>query len=330
MTDAGQHLANKSIFAKLDCSQAYFSIGMADELSVQLLAFNFGSRAWAFKRLAQGLSRSPTIFSSCIRHHLERCIATDKCYSFFDDIGAGANSGEELIKNLREIFKCVRNAGLRLSMDKCQFGVKTIDFLGHTINQQGSTPNKEKVNNFLKKLKMPKTLKQIRRLIGAVQFFKSYIPNLTNQLRPFYSLLRNDNAIIITHEHEKALEEITFSLKKACERTLRIAQKDLQYIILADAKHYAAGYVLLIEDYCENQARKKIKNYAPVSFGSRLFTPNQLKLSMYCKEFLATVYALETFEANIWGATKYPIILLTDNKSITRFFQSKTLPPSLC
>ena len=329
MTDAGQHLANKNIFAKLDCSQAYFSIGMADELSVQLLAFNFGSRTWAFKRLAQGLSRSPTIFSSCIRHHLERCIATDKCYSFFDDIGAGANSGEELIKNLREIFKCVRNAGLRLSMDKCQFGVKTIDFLGHTINQQGSTPNKEKVNNFLKKLKMPKTLKQIRRLIGFVQFFKSYIPNLTNQLRPFYSLLRNDNAIIITHEHEKALEEITFSLKKACERTLRIAQKDLQYIILADASHYAAGYVLLIEDYCENQAGKKIKNYAPVSFGSRLFTPNQLKLSMYCKEFLATVYALETFEANIWGATKYPIILLTDNKSLTRFFQSKTLPPSL-
>ena len=188
---------------------------MADELSVQLLAFNFGSRTWAFKRLAQGLSRSPTIFSSCIRHNLERCIETDKFYSFFDDIGAGANSGEELIKNLREIFKCVRNAGLRLSMEKCQFGVKTIDFLGHTINQQGSTPNKEKVNNFLKKLKMPKTLKQIRRLIGFVQFFKSYVANLTNQLRPFYSLLRNDNAIIITHEHEEALEEITFSLKKA-------------------------------------------------------------------------------------------------------------------
>ena len=108
-------------------------------------------------------------------------------------------------------------------MEKCQFSVKTIDFLGHTINQQRSTPNKESVNNFLKNLKMPKTLKQIRRLIGFVQFLKSYIPNLTNQLCPFYSLLRNDNAIIITHEDEKALEEIIFSLKKACERTLRIA-----------------------------------------------------------------------------------------------------------
>ena len=143
---------------------------------------------------------------------------------------------------------------------------KSIEFLGHTINQQGSTPNKEKVNNFLKKLKMPKTLKQIRRLIGFVQFFKSYIPNLTNQLRPFYPLLQNDNAIIITHEHEKALEEITFSLKKSCARILGIAQKNLQYIILADASRYAARYVLLIESYFENQAGKKINSFAPVSF----------------------------------------------------------------
>ena len=74
-------------------SQASLSIGMADELSVKFFAFDFGSRTWAFKRLAQGLGRSTTIFSSCFRHHLEICIATDKCYPFFNDIGAGAYSG---------------------------------------------------------------------------------------------------------------------------------------------------------------------------------------------------------------------------------------------
>ena len=103
--------------------------------------------------------------------------------------------------------------------------------------------------------------------------------NLTNQLCPSYPLLRNDNSIILTQEHEKALEEVTYSPKKACERTLRIAQKDLQYIIVSDASHYAAGCVLLIEDYSENQAGSKAINYAPVFYGSRLFTPNQLKIS---------------------------------------------------
>ena len=61
MADASAHLAGKSIFAKMDCSQAYFSMQMADELSIQFLAFNFGGRTFAFKRLAQGLSRSPSV-----------------------------------------------------------------------------------------------------------------------------------------------------------------------------------------------------------------------------------------------------------------------------
>ena len=39
MADATAHLAGKSVFAKLDCSQAYFSMQMADEISMQLLAF---------------------------------------------------------------------------------------------------------------------------------------------------------------------------------------------------------------------------------------------------------------------------------------------------
>ncbi len=124
IADSGQHLANKCIFASLDCSQAYYSIRTANELSTQLLAFNFGSRTYAFQCLAQGLSRAPTIFSSCIRHHLDKCLQADKCYSFFDDIGAGATNGQELIKNLRVISQCIREAGVRLSMEKCKFGVK--------------------------------------------------------------------------------------------------------------------------------------------------------------------------------------------------------------
>ena len=53
MADATAHLAGKRIFAKTDCSQALFSMQMADELSTQLLAVNFGGRTFAFERLAQ-------------------------------------------------------------------------------------------------------------------------------------------------------------------------------------------------------------------------------------------------------------------------------------
>ena len=58
LTDVAQHMAGKKLFCKLDCSQAYHCLQMADERSIEMLAFNFASRTFAYRRLAQGL-RSP-------------------------------------------------------------------------------------------------------------------------------------------------------------------------------------------------------------------------------------------------------------------------------
>ena len=62
LSDAAQHLAGKSLFCKLYCSQAYHRLQMADQQSVEMLAFNFASRTFAYKRLEQGLRRSVTTF----------------------------------------------------------------------------------------------------------------------------------------------------------------------------------------------------------------------------------------------------------------------------
>ena len=77
MSDASAHLAGKNTFAEMDCSQACFSMQMADKKCAQLLAVNFSGRTFAFKRLAQGLNRSPTASSSCVSKHLETCVAID-------------------------------------------------------------------------------------------------------------------------------------------------------------------------------------------------------------------------------------------------------------
>ena len=49
---------------------------------------------------------------------------------------------------------------------------------------------------------------------------------------------------------------------------------------MADASFYAAGYVLMIEDYTTNEDNQELKVYEPVSFGSRIFHPNQLNFSI--------------------------------------------------
>ena len=47
LTDAAQHMAGKNLFCKLDCSQAYHWLQMADQQSIELLAFKFASRTFA-------------------------------------------------------------------------------------------------------------------------------------------------------------------------------------------------------------------------------------------------------------------------------------------
>ena len=47
LSGAAQHLAGKSFFCKLGCSQAYHCLQMADQRSVEMLAFNFASRTFA-------------------------------------------------------------------------------------------------------------------------------------------------------------------------------------------------------------------------------------------------------------------------------------------
>ena len=128
MTDASNHFAGKSLFTKLDCSQAYHCVQMADDLSVQLLAFNFGSRTYAYKCLAQGLSKSVTGFSSFIRHYLDPCLAADMCTQFMDDIGSAVNNYQELIPTLKKIFECIRKSGLKLSPKKCEIGTQRMKF----------------------------------------------------------------------------------------------------------------------------------------------------------------------------------------------------------
>ena len=329
MADATAHLAGKTIFAKMDCSLAYFSMQMADNLSVQLLAFNFGGETFAFRRLAQGISRSPTVFNSCVSKHLQSCVASDKCFVYFDDLGSGAKNGNTLIDNL-ENFP-LQSLGFKLSIEKCQFGIPKIRFIGHEISAAGISPNNPKVEKFLANVRMPKTIKQVCRLIGFMQFFQKFIPNLALKLHPFFKLLRKESEFKITNNHHESLSSLKNDLSKACSMSLKLAQPGCQIIIVCNASFYAAGFILLIEieDNLESEELNKDKTYAPVSFGSHLFSPAQLKHSIYAKEFLGIYLAFDSFEHYIWGVSTKPVIVLTDNNSVTRFFQTKKLPGNL-
>ena len=158
---------------------------MADQRSVELLAFNFASRTFANKRLAQGLNRSVSAFSSFLRDYLDPVVKGDQYAQHVDDIGIVANNATDLTRNIRAVFNCIRQAGLKLTIEKCHFGVRQVEFLGRKISPEGISPQARKIQIFLDKLGFPKSKIALQRYLGFVNYYRNYIPRMAEKLNPF-------------------------------------------------------------------------------------------------------------------------------------------------
>ena len=215
-------MAGKKFFCKLDCSLAYHCLQMADQRSIEMLAFNFASRTFAYRRLAQGLSRALSKFFSFMREYLDKVTKADQCAQYVDDIGIAANDADHLIANLRATYKCIQEAGLKLTMHKFHSGGTENDFLRRTITPQGVKPQKQNVQqNFLEKTKFPKSKKALQRYLEFLNYYRNYVPRLSEHLTPFYKMLKNDEKVLVLEELVQHFEVFNKTLDKCCDLVLQ-------------------------------------------------------------------------------------------------------------
>ena len=216
------------MFCNLDCSQAYHCLQIADQRSVEVLAFKFASITLAYRKLAQGFSRALSAFSSSMREYLDTVIKADQCAQYVDDNGFGANTTEQLIKIIRAVFKCIRKVGLlKLTIEKCHFGVTQNEFICRPITPDGVAPQDHKVKTFLSKVRFSKSKKQVQKYIGFVNYYQNHIPRVREKLIGMYEFLKTDVKITISEELVGNLNEVNACLSEACEFALRqpVAEK---------------------------------------------------------------------------------------------------------
>ena len=295
LSDAAQHMTGKKLFWKLDCSQAYHCLQIADYQSIQMLAFNFASRTFAYRRLAQGLSCSLSAFSSFMREYLDKAIKADLCAQYVDDIGIAANNSTQLCINIKTVFECIRKEGLKLTMAKCHFGVKQVIFLGRIVTPEGVSPQAEKVKQFLQKLKFPKSQKPLQRYIGFLNYYRNYIPRLSEKLSHFFKLLKETSHLCIPNTILDTFSELNQQLEKSCSLALKQPIKNKQLILMTDASFTAAGYAIIFEDHPNQKLQSRRKAYSPIAFGSKKFHATQIKMSIYAKVSFAIYFAFSEF-----------------------------------
>ena len=164
-------------------------------------------------------------------------------------------------------------------------------------------------------------------------YHPSSIPRLAEQLTPFFQLLKTTDVratIPITPDIMKEFKEINEALDRCCQLAIRQPLPGKQLVLMTDASFQAAGYAVLIEDDPNQKYISTRKTYAPLTYGSKTYSPSQIKTSIYAKESLAIYMAFNEFGRIFLGATKpvfMGLALRSVSKSVNRFFQTNTFPP---
>ena len=106
--------------------------------------------------------------------------------------------------------------------------------------------------------------------------------------------------INITSELKETFDSVIEAHSDACELALKQPIPGKQLVLMTDASFRSAGYAFMIEDNPDQKIQLNPKTYAPVAFGSKTFSPAQLKMSIYSKEFLAIYVAFLEFTHILW------------------------------
>ena len=154
---------------------------------------------------------------------------------------------------------------------------------------------------------------------------------MAERLTPFFQLLKTTDTkskFPITPDIMKEFREKNEALDRCCQLALRQPLPSKQLVFMTDSSFHAAGYAVLIEDDPNQKYTSTRKTYAPIAYGSKTYSSSQIKMSIYAKEFLAIYMEFKEFGHIFWGTTK-PVFIMTDSKSVTRFFRTKMIPPPL-
>ena len=95
---------------------------------------------------------------------------------------------------------------------------------------------------------------------------------MAEKLHPFYKLLETEVPINITSELKETFDSVNKARSDACELALKPAIPGKHLVLMTDTSFRSAGYALIIEDNPDQKIQSKRKTYAPVAFGSKIYS----------------------------------------------------------
>lgn len=293
----------------LDLNMGYYTIRLdGDAQKICTIILPWGK--YSYLRLPMGVAGSPDIFQERMTSLMD---TLDYIRVYIDDLLILSKGDfDDHLAKLREVLSRLQGAKLRVNAAKSIFGSDEIEYLGYVLTRDGIRPQRKKVSAILA-IEPPKNVKDLRKFLGMVQYYRDVWEKRSHLLAPLSDLVAECGHTKETKKkgtkkrpwywnesHQKSFDAV----KAAIARDVLLAYPNYDEVfeIYTDASTRQLGAVIT-------------QNGRILAFFSRKLSDTQQKYSITELELLSIVECLKEFKGMLWGQR---IKVYTDHKNLMR------------
>ncbi|GBG71593.1 hypothetical protein CBR_g9009 [Chara braunii] len=215
-------IGSARFFSKFDVRHGFHHLLVREEDHPQT-AFVLFKGTWQWIRCPMGICNAPATFQRAMnmafqnfmrKTRLAQSIINYCLIVYMDDILVYSSSYEGHVQHIEWALHALRDAGFKVALEKCQFFLTTISFLGHVVTDEGLQPEPQKVAA-VRDVPVPTTIRQVRAFLGLASYYRRFIKGFAAIAGPLTNLLRKDQPLIWTPGCDQAFSKLKAALISA-------------------------------------------------------------------------------------------------------------------
>ena len=191
--------------------------------------------------------------------------------------------------------------------------ISVLGCLGHQVDAEGFHPVEAKVNA-IQEAPAPKNSTELKSILGMLNSYGKFIPNLSSILEPLRSLLRKDVVRKCEVEQPEAFDKAKTQLQPSDVLVHYDPEKEL--VVSCDASPY--GVCAVVDHVIKDGSER------PVAYASRTLSTAERNYGHLDKEVLAVGFAVKKFHQFLYGRL---FKIYTDHKPLLGLLHPEKATP---